>query len=165
MIFPSNHQACQPLLELLQRPQDQLQDEKQHFFSAALGKGEKKHWWTLLSQIDYFFFIVYFALRIYNLLITTKYCLGIKRKKSLSNKFVLCLQKLQALSTSVYDSVSKIYIQGVPIVAQQKQIWLASMMTWVRSLGSLSELRIWCCHELWCRSKRRLRSCIAVAVV
>ena len=34
----------------------------------------------------------------------------------------------------------------------------------VRSLASLSGLRIWCCHELWCRSKTWLLSCIAVAV-
>ena len=26
----------------------------------------------------------------------------------------------------------------------------------VRSLASLSELRIWCCHELWCRLQMRL---------
>lgn len=41
VIFPSNHQTCQSLLELLQHPQDQLQDEKQHFFSAALGRKKK----------------------------------------------------------------------------------------------------------------------------
>ena len=23
---------------------------------------------------------------------------------------------------------------------------------WVQSLASLSGLRIWCCHELWCRA-------------
>ena len=37
---------------------------------------------------------------------------------------------------------------GVPIVAQQKGIWLVSMRTQVRSLTSLSGLRIQCCHEL-----------------
>ena len=40
--------------------------------------------------------------------------------------------------------------EGVPIVAQWKQISLASMRTQVQSLASLSELRIQCCHELWC---------------
>ena len=36
---------------------------------------------------------------------------------------------------------------------------------WVRSLASLSGLRIWCCCELWCRSQMLLGSCIAVAVL
>ena len=33
------------------------------------------------------------------------------------------------------------------------------------SPASLSGLRIWRCHQLWCRSKMQLRSCGAVAVV
>ena len=41
---------------------------------------------------------------------------------------------------------------------------LASMMR-VWSLASLSGLRVRHCHELWCRSKMRLRSGIAVALV
>ena len=53
---------------------------------------------------------------------------------------------------------------GVPIVAHQKQIWLVSMRTQVRSLTPLSELRILHCHELWCRLKMQLRSGIAMAV-
>jgi len=32
------------------------------------------------------------------------------------------------------------------------------MRTQVQSLASLSGLRIWHCHELWCRSQMRLRS-------
>ena len=32
-------------------------------------------------------------------------------------------------------------------------------------LASLSGLRIWHCHELWCKSKMWLESCVAVAVV
>ena len=54
---------------------------------------------------------------------------------------------------------------GVPIVAQRKRIWLASMRTQVRSLASLSGLRIWRCRELWCGSQTWLGSCVAVAVV
>ena len=42
---------------------------------------------------------------------------------------------------------------GVPIVAQQRRIWLASMRTQVQSLALLSGLRIPRCHELWCRSQ------------
>ena len=33
----------------------------------------------------------------------------------------------------------------------------------VRSLALLSGLRIWHCHELWCRLQTRLGSCVAVA--
>ena len=39
-------------------------------------------------------------------------------------------------------------IQGVPIVAQWKQIWLGTMRLSVRSLASLSGLWIQPCHEL-----------------
>ena len=36
-------------------------------------------------------------------------------------------------------------------MAQWKQIPLGTMRLWVRSLASLSGLRIWHCRELWCR--------------
>ena len=39
------------------------------------------------------------------------------------------------------------------------------MKTQVRSLASLSRLRIQCCHELWCRSQMWFGSHVAVAVV
>ena len=55
--------------------------------------------------------------------------------------------------------------EGVPLVAQWKRIRLGTMKLRVRSLASLSGLRIWHCRELWCRSQMRLRSCVAVAVV
>ena len=54
---------------------------------------------------------------------------------------------------------------GVPVVVQQKQIRLGTMRWQVRSPASLSRLRIWYCHELWCGSQTWLGSCIAVAVV
>ena len=38
--------------------------------------------------------------------------------------------------------------QGVPIVAQWKQIQLETMRLWLRSLASVSGLRIQCCHEV-----------------
>ena len=47
---------------------------------------------------------------------------------------------------------------GVPIVAQWKQIQLRTMRFQVRSLASLSGLRIRHCHELWCGSQTRLGS-------
>ena len=49
-------------------------------------------------------------------------------------------------------------------MAQQKRIQLGTMRLWVRALASLSELRIWCCHELWCSLQTRLGSHVAVAV-
>ena len=53
---------------------------------------------------------------------------------------------------------------GVPIVAQGKPIWLASMRMQVWALALISRLRIWCCCDLWCKLQRGLRSCVAVAV-
>ena len=40
---------------------------------------------------------------------------------------------------------------GVPIVEQRKGIPLVIMRLRIRSLASLSGLRMRCCHELWCR--------------
>ena len=54
---------------------------------------------------------------------------------------------------------------GVPIMAQRKQIQLVHMRMWVPSLTSLSGSGILHCPELWCRSQMHLGSCIAVAVV
>ena len=53
---------------------------------------------------------------------------------------------------------------GVPIVVHRKQIRLGTMRLQVRSLASLSGLRIQRCHELWCKSQMQLRSVVAVAV-
>ena len=53
---------------------------------------------------------------------------------------------------------------GVPIVAQWKQTQLESMRTRVQSLALLSGLMTRRCRELWCRSKMRLGSGVAVAV-
>ena len=50
---------------------------------------------------------------------------------------------------------------GIPAVIQRKRIWLASMRT---QIWSLSGLRIWHCHEQWCRSQTWFRSQVAVAV-
>ena len=57
------------------------------------------------------------------------------------------------------------WMLGVSVVAQQKQIWLVSMRTQISSLASLSQLRIWCCHELWCKSQTWLGSGVDVGVV
>jgi len=50
---------------------------------------------------------------------------------------------------------------GVPVVVQRKWIRLGTLRFQIQSLASLSGLRIRCFRELWCRSKMRLRSCIA----
>ena len=48
---------------------------------------------------------------------------------------------------------------GVPVVVQQKQIWLVTMRLQVQSLVLLSGSRIQRCHELWCRSQTQLGPC------
>ena len=40
---------------------------------------------------------------------------------------------------------------GVSVVAQWKPIWLVTMRLLVWFLSLFSGLRIWPCHELWCR--------------
>ena len=50
-------------------------------------------------------------------------------------------------------------------MAQQVKNPTITMRTWVWSLASLSGLRIWCCHELWCRLQKWFGSHVAVAVV
>ena len=52
---------------------------------------------------------------------------------------------------------------GVPMVAQWKRVWLASMRMQVWSLALLNVLRIRRCRELWCGSQMQLGSGIAVA--
>ena len=49
-------------------------------------------------------------------------------------------------------------------MAQGLKTQPVSMRMWVRSLDPLSGLRIWCCHELWCRWQTRLGSGVAVTV-
>ena len=49
-------------------------------------------------------------------------------------------------------------------LSQSLAALLRSMRTQVQSLTSLNGLRIWRCHELWCRSQMWPRSGIAVAV-
>ena len=49
-------------------------------------------------------------------------------------------------------------------MVQGKQIQLGTMRLRVRSLASLSGLRIWRRRELWCRSQTQPGSGIAVAV-
>ena len=54
---------------------------------------------------------------------------------------------------------------GVPIMAQQKGIWLGTMRFRVQSLALISGLRIQHCRELWCSLQTQLRSRVAMAMV
>ena len=54
---------------------------------------------------------------------------------------------------------------GVPIVAQRKQIQLGIMRLYVQFLASLSGLRIQLCRELWYNLQMQLRSDVAMAMV
>ena len=47
-------------------------------------------------------------------------------------------------------SLSQCNKYGVPVAAQRKQIRLGTTRLPVRSLASLSDLRVWRCCELWC---------------
>ena len=47
---------------------------------------------------------------------------------------------------------------GVPVMVQQKWIWVVSMRMQVWSLASISGVRIWRCRELWCWSQMWLGS-------
>ena len=49
---------------------------------------------------------------------------------------------------------------GVSVVVQRKRMRVGTMKLKVRSLALLSGLRIWRCHELWCRSPMWLGSSV-----
>ena len=59
---------------------------------------------------------------------------------------------------------TKMLTERVTIVVQRKRNWLGTMRLQVRSLASLSWLRIRRCHELWYRSQTWLRSGVAMAL-
>ena len=59
----------------------------------------------------------------------------------------------KALGLERIDSNREHSFEGVPVVAQQKRIWLVSMRMWVQSLATLSGSGIRGCRELWCRSQ------------
>ena len=73
------------------------------------------------------------------------------------------LKRQQQQRQKISSDDSKGKLGGVPVVVQWKGIRLGTMRLQVRSLALLSGLRIWHCHELWCRSKTWLRSGIAVS--
>ena len=81
--------------------------------------------------------------------------------------FKLTPEKLDGklLLSQPRDLIFKGRENGVPIVAQQKQIQLVFMRIWVQSLALVSGVGIQHCSELWYRSQKWLRSHVAVAVV
>ena len=79
-----------------------------------------------------------------------------------------CLMR-GAFLPSKYFKKKKCHIRtedrGVPFVVQQEWIWLGTLRLQVRSLASISGLRIQSCCELWCRLQTWFGSWVATAVV
>ena len=66
--------------------------------------------------------------------------------------------KLNKLKNAV-----RFYYMEFPLLLSRLRTLLVSTRMQIRSLASLSRLRILCCHKLWHRSQRWLGSHIAVA--
>ena len=64
----------------------------------------------------------------------------------------------------MFTPIKKLSIAGVSTVARGKQTRLVSTRMLFQSLTSLRGLRIWHCHELWCKLQTWLGCGIAVAV-
>ena len=67
-------------------------------------------------------------------------------------------------NSTYFVHYKKMLYSEVPIVAQWVTTRLVFMRMWVWSLALISGLRIWSCHELWCRLYTWLRSGLAMAV-
>ena len=65
-----------------------------------------------------------------------------QEKNKMAPDYVI-VSKVRTCSKNSED-VKKTQEPGIPIVAKWKRIWLVSMRMWVRSLASLSGLKIWC---------------------
>ena len=75
---------------------------------------------------------------------------------------------IQSIDDQIISSFGPLQIKllwGVPVTAQQKRTRQVFRRMQVRSLASLSGLRIWCCCDLWHRLQLQLQSRVAVAVV
>ena len=90
--------------------------------------------------------------------------LFIQRKKNLSGSDLggVGLRKAGQRKTMINKTEAT---QRKPVAgAVETNSPLGTRRLWVRSLASLSGLRICRCRELWYRSQMWLRSCVAVAV-
>ena len=72
---------------------------------------------------------------------------------------------LQSIQKNPQVFIVKNKLEGVPVMAQLKQIRLGTVRLWVQSLASLSGLRIGHFCELWFRLQTWLGSGNAVALV
>ena len=123
-----------------------------HSWKTSFQKAKQVPWWKAIE--------LNFKNKIYSyesLLMN----MGDTKPKEPFWKKLLCLSNFQNNPYSL--KTIKHIIEGVPDVAQRKQIWLVSMRTQVQSLALLNGLRIQCCWQ--CRLQTQLGSCIAVAVV
>ena len=100
----------------------------------------------------------------HRLLIINETPLGWTLSARLWNKTDI-ISAMRELSMVGKRNMKEVTLGGVPLMVPQKRIQLGTMRLRVRSLASLSGLRIQCSCELWCRSQTPFRSGIAVAVV
>ena len=70
-----------------------------------------------------------------------------------------------ALSRHSVNICGMFFIKIYVVAQLVKNPTLVSLGKGVQSLASLSGLRIWCCHELWCRLQMRLGSGVVMAMV
>ena len=83
-----------------------------------------------------------------NIYIHTYICVYVYMYVNIYNHFAV---HLECCKSTVPQLKEKKKNEGVPTVVQWKRIRLVSMRMQVRSLASLSGLRIQHCCELWCR--------------
>ena len=88
---------------------------------------------------------------------------------ALNLKFVVSLLvQIQAGFLYKLTSISKKLVLASTLENTYRELFTEAKYVWVRtwfpSLATLSWLRIWCCHELQCRSQAQFRSGIAVAL-
>ena len=73
------------------------------------------------------------------------YAVGVAQKRKKKKK-----ENSQQSKKNKWKYKNRVF-PGVPILAQQRLIWLVSMRIQFQSLVSLSRSGICCCHKLWCR--------------
>ena len=100
--------------------------------------------------------------------LTSQVCASLCLQWLFSQSLPECLLLLLFLNDHFTFLLGDIYLklmEDFPLWHGGLRICLVSVVVRVRSLASLSELRIQRCHELWYRSQTWLRSWAAVVVV